>query len=153
MQKIINKKGLSGIVISVLLILLSIAALAIVFLYLTNFLNKEANLSPGVSCLQMQSSSPLEISSACFSSSNNEVQVSLKRSIQDLDINQIDFVLSSDNDSSSWCCGIPDCQECQVLEKGKSKTYFFDLSDLRNPIRAEISVSSCGLDSVEISQC
>lgn len=154
--KIENKKALSSVVITVLLILIGIAAIAIISTFLISYLNDSSTqLSPQISCLDMQSQTILKINSACLNSENNEIEISLTRSISDIKIENINFILSSERESSSWLCSESsnkqECGDCIVLNEGETKTYFFSLNANENPTSAIISIDSCKLNSREIT--
>ncbi len=148
-----NKKALSGIVVTLLIILLAIVSISILSINVNKFIKSSVNLSPRISCLEMQSSNAIKIESSCLNSETNEIELTLKRSVSDFEISRLDFTLSSNTESSSWCCGSPDCPYCSVLKDGESKKYLFFLDEEESPNSAIVSIDACELDKKIISQC
>ena len=145
-----NKKALSGIVVTLLIILLAIASISILSINVSKFIKSSVNLSPRISCLEMQSYSSIKIEKSCLNSETNAIELTLKRSVSDFEITQLDFTLSPDSESSSWCCGSPDCPYCSVLKEGETEKYLFFLEE-EAPSSAIVSIDACELDKKIIS--
>tara|TARA_Y100000034_G_C6527429_1_gene227198 strand:- start:50 stop:490 length:441 start_codon:yes stop_codon:yes gene_type:complete len=146
MQKL-SKKAVSGIVATVVIMLIGIAAVAIVAVSIKSVVNEDVLLSPA-KCLEMQTSPPLEITSACLNSETGRVELNVKRSRKELEISQIDFRIAED----TWSCG-PTCGNCNIPIPGNSQNYFFEPSILEQADSLEISVSSCLLGKKDIKPC
>ncbi|MAG27998.1 hypothetical protein CMI47_20930 [Candidatus Pacearchaeota archaeon] len=138
-----NKKALSNIVAVSLIILLSIAAISLLSVYVFDIIKSPA-LSPEYSCLNLQLEPPIQIQKACYSSETSEIQLTLKRSSDDLTIDALDFIL----DNEAWCCGV-DCPNCEILSQDTTKTYYFpETSD-----SISLTFQNCLLDEQEIQAC
>ena len=147
-----NKKAISGVVTSVLLILIAITAISLISIYLMKTVNSP-KLSSQVSCLDMQTSSVLKIKSVCFNSSSRQIQISLQRIADIPDINQFNIVLSSNNKSGTWCCGTTCEHSCLVLDKGAQKTYYLNNTENATYNTAQIAISSCEIDKRALTSC
>jgi len=149
-----NKKGISGVLVSILLVLLGIAAIAIISVNINTLIKSEsAQISPTINCLDFQSSSIIKITNTCFNEESSEIEITLKRSFSDAEITQIDFILSSNSSSASFCCGLPDCDQCQVLGQGEQRVYFFPTLPSESFSNSIVSIGSCQLDTKTISKC
>ena len=147
-----NKKGISGVVATVLLILLSMAAVGIIWAVISQFA-KSPQLSPEVSCVNFQYGTTAYIERACYDSTKNEVEITIKRGIaSEFDIQSLGFVIYSDKDSASWRCD-KNCLDCKIADLGNRKTYYFDVSGLGKPGSAALMANSCNAGSVAIENC
>ena len=152
-QMKINKKALSQIVAGILIMLLAIAAIFVLWHYVSVLIKKPA-LSPQISCLELQSSKELAIKSACLNETTNELEVDLSRSsLKNNDISSIEFILTNGESSESWVC-TNSCGNCLVLEKGQVKTYFLttEITNIANS-KLKISSSNCLLDEKVVLEC
>jgi hypothetical protein len=146
----LNKKALSNIVISILLVLLAIIAVSFVALTLNKLI--KPNLSPELSCLDLQIGQSIIIQKACYNSTTSDVEVTLRRSI-DTEIDSLDFTINMQGESSSWSCS-SFCSDCSILGKGEIKTYYFHVENFNNNEENTIKVltGSCLLDSRNIKK-
>jgi hypothetical protein len=152
----INKKALSSVVVATLLIVIGIAAITIVAVNINTFLKSSSTqLSPTINCIDLQSKSTIQITSACLNEDTSEIELTIKRSLSNSEISQLDFLLSSDisSQTASYCCGLPDCESCALLKEGEQKTYFFPTSPSESFSKSVVSIGSCELDKKTISVC
>ena len=146
-----NKRGVSGVVTTVMLILLGMAAVSIAGVYIMQVVKSPA-LSPELSCFDMQVNQDFQVNGACYNVSDGELMVIVQRSFEDLGISSFDFVFGGDGDSTSWRCG-GTCGFCKVLDSGEMRKYYFDFSDLDKPKEVEIRIDSCGLAKTKVTTC
>jgi len=144
----INKRALSNIVTTLLIIILSLAIVATLWLMINSFANKP-NLSPKVSCIDLQSKNELKIEKSCFNKDTNELEITIKRTFSGNEIDNVQFSL----DSEVWQC-TDSCGNCIIPSSGEAKTYFFD-SNNANPENSNIKIyiSSCLLDEKPVESC
>ncbi len=135
-----NKKSMSNIIVSVLLILLAIAAVIIVWQVVKTQINK-AQLSPDL-CLN----SEIKIQSSCFNSGTNEVEIKLSR-IPEKQISELDFALNYADKSEVYCCGT-DCPNCLILASG-TKTYYLTAA---KPDSLTLKYGNC-LENKNVEDC
>lgn len=145
-----NKKALSSVIATTLIILVSIIAVTIISTYVIKSV-KSVQLSPESSCLDLKINQALKIESACYNSVNNEIKTTIKRNINTEQISSIDFTHVIENKKERWQVG-GSCANCKLPEQGESKLYnlapsTFEAGELI------ISVSSCELDRKEIKPC
>jgi hypothetical protein len=139
MKEIINKKALSSVVTTVLIVLLAIAAVGIISGIAIRTINK-ASLSPEYNCIDAITNKPITIEKACIRGNETEITIILNK-----DINSIKFVTSLGAERKSWSCGGSQCG-CTLPEKFKTKTYYFPLKADKITLFAE----QCESDTKDI---
>jgi|TARA_Y100000310_G_C20584972_1_gene764914 hypothetical protein len=117
-QKHLNKKGLSNLIASVLIILLSITAIATLSTQIFSLVNSPT-LSPETSCPILLSKQPIQVIKTCYNTETSETEITLTRNNQNIKISQLSFLL----DEESFSCG-ESCGTCQILQTGTEKYYF-----------------------------
>lgn len=140
-----NKKAVSNIVSSIIIILLAITSISLIYLSINNFI--KPSLSPATSCIEMQIQQPISINSACFYKDSNQTQITITAKQSNLDYNSIQFIFSNPS-SQTYTCG-PQCGNCQLLEKGTSKIYYFNTQQKNIAVK----INNCLLDQKEITEC
>jgi hypothetical protein len=93
-----NKKALSTVVATVLLILLTVVAITVVWVFVNNFIKKQTDAS----CQQVQTNPGLVALNeyyTCFNSTSNEVQVSIN--IGDVEIEELLISILADGATQS----------------------------------------------------
>ena len=161
MIRIKNKKGISEVISSVLIIVLTISSTLFVFGAMNNLLDNPA-LSPEYSCPNLKFKAPIEITSACYNSRSEEVEISLYRKKTDLEINKMNFIVSSSSKSNSEiyscsqyaqnsCSGM----ECKVPTEESSEKYYlvFNSTDINGEKEISVSVNNCIIDVKSLSEC
>ncbi|MEK6856316.1 MAG: hypothetical protein AABX66_04125 [Nanoarchaeota archaeon] len=107
----INKKGISNVVATVLIILVSVIAISAVYVSLKPALT--ASLSPAISCLDLKLNSLLEVQSACFNNNTKKIEISIGSMTNLNGVNSIDFGLDENGYTVyNWICG-GSCSSCQ----------------------------------------
>lgn len=148
----LDKRGISGTAASVMLIFLALAMVGIFALGINRFVSSP-NLSPGFSCLDLQLQKHLYLEIACYDSANSEIRAVVKRGLGDFNINSLNFVITfNDSSSESWRCN-NGCENCAVLDIGKRKTYYFDVSNLGAPEEISLIADGCNTGRVKINRC
>lgn len=146
-----NKNGMSAVVVNLLLLAMSITAVSLLGFYI-NDLVRGADLSPGLSCLELQLDSSIRLQGACFNKETEDIELKVARFGDDYNLKNIDFVFNSisGRDSRSVRCG-NGCQSCSVLGGGTSRTYYFDSSG--DESRVVMRIFGCAIDEKEIWVC
>ena len=146
------RKGLSGVVVSMLLISLSLAAVGLLGIYINKAVD-EAELSPSFSCLEMQLNPTIRFQKACYNNNTGDFELSVFRGGDGLNLKNIYFILNfEDGGSRKLCCG-DGCDSCDVLEDGKSKDYYFSGLGLETKGNSILQVLNCGVSEIEIEEC
>tara|TARA_Y100000310_G_C20639960_1_gene793340 strand:- start:133 stop:582 length:450 start_codon:yes stop_codon:yes gene_type:complete len=135
----LNKKAVSSIISVTLIIVLSVAAVSLLFSY-TNKLSKSSlsTLSPTIDCIKLKTTS-----SACYNLQNQELEVTVSPGI-DESINYLQFSLSSGQGSSSYGCGSSNdfsCSSSCIPPEDKKTKYFIPASETPNEL--QIQYESC----------
>ncbi len=147
-----NRKGIGNIIAIMVLTLLTIVATYSMYLYVHKILtDSEAQLAPQFNCLQMQTSLPAELISACYDSQKKEIQVRLKKRLSNYDVPQIDFISYSESGKTEkWSCGLS-CSECVLPSIENTKTLYFLPEE--TPNKLDIFYGECKIDSITVSNC
>jgi hypothetical protein len=144
----IKTKGVSNVLATLLITLLSILAVSLLAVAVNNVVY-QARFSPKFTCAEVEIASPIQIQKACYNVAEKELEITLKRSIDNLDMDIIDFSLSG-IESSDWCCG-SNCNKCNIPEQAETKTYYFPVE--QKPDFISISSYSCPIVGSEIENC
>jgi len=145
-----NKKALSDLVAIVSIISVSILAISILSYYIINSSNSLL-LSPEKSCLDLKLSDTLKIESVCYNLDKSETQTIIKRSLKSPEIEDIDFIISSDTNTEHWKAG-RGCENCKLPKEGESKIYSLDSVDSREKT-LYLLIDNCEMDKKVISVC
>lgn len=147
-----EKKAISDVIATVLLISLSVAAIGVLSAWIIPLVKESANLSPTISCIDLKSSPPIKIKDACFNEETKEIEVTLQRIAKDITLSSLSFRIDSNSESFSFRCGDGSkCSSCRVLESGKVRTYFFSFSDFVSDVEFSWAIDDCQMNSIEIS--
>lgn len=141
-----NKRALSTIVASLLVILLSITAVLAIWITIKGLTNNVA-LSPEINCFDVKIQPPIKINSACYNPEKKQIELELKRNLEELNMNSIS-ILSDSN--SEWQCSST-CGNCLILTPGETKTYF--LNDETKPNEIIFKIENCIIEIKEIKNC
>lgn len=142
-----NKRGISNLVIILVVIVLAIVALGIISAVVFKMINK-TEFSPGVDCLVLQTSQSIRIENACVE--DNFLKVRVNRNGEGLNVNRIFFIVRGENEESKWCCG-EDCGSCSLVEGNKN--YEIDISGIGEANRIILESKGCIFDESEIGIC
>lgn len=149
-----NKKG-NAIVYNVLIVLISVAFVAILGVLVLDIV-KKTSLSPEFSCYDMKLKDHLTISKACYNISTNNLEISIRRDNAEVDFDSLDFSLLINGAVSNWKCG-ESCSTCEVLNEGQFKKYLIDISDFNFSISGTNIVSlnyyGCEMSNKQIIGC
>ncbi|MAG07681.1 hypothetical protein CMI46_02600 [Candidatus Pacearchaeota archaeon] len=141
--KIKNKKAISNIVASVLMILLIVAAIATLSTSVLNLVKSPA-LSPENSCPVLLSKKPIQIQSACYNSVLEETEIIIKRNNDKTTINNLIFSLDNEAYTCSNSCG-----SCQIPTTIGTQKYFFS----ENAEEVTLNVNGCLIEKKEVGVC
>lgn len=149
----LNKKAISEVVTSVLLIVLAIAGVSILSVYVFNISSNAPSLSPQISCIEMQKTSALKLTSACFNKETNEIEAIFFLSSEASSVSKADFILSTGTEDVSLSCGKNVCSTCTLPSPGTSARYFFSPANADKINKVSISTNGCFMNSVAIKSC
>lgn len=146
------KRGVSQIITSALLIVISLASVLIISSFLFTYA-ESPSLSPAISCIEMQNLNALRINSACFNKETNEIEVILFRSSEAQELASVEFVLSRGEESQVYRCGEEVCSECILPVPGSSERYFFSPDSPEDVKTISISSASCNFNTLNLRAC
>jgi|SRR3989344_1666449 len=148
-QLIKNKRGVSEIVTTSLLIMIGVALVSAIFVYTMSYAKKPINLSPE-NCINFQSSPPITIESACYNGLTKKAEVKLRRGIDNLDISSLQLAVSSSSNSRVLQCS--KCNTCKVLASGEQKMYYVNSEN--KPESLKLIINECEAGSVKrVEKC
>ena len=131
-MKLNNKRGVSGVITAVLLILLVIAAIGILWVVVQNFITQGADTIPGASdCLTNQ----LSIESAVYGTAGTNLTVRVKRIGGDADISSLSFFIDGAVPTTPLSGSTP--------TTGETQTFFTD-DAASQPAKVEVSAVIAG---------
>jgi hypothetical protein len=135
-----NKKALSQVVTTVIIIFFVLVLIGVVFATVQNLIErKQVQLSASIDCIDTISNPEIEIEKACYNLKTKETEITLSRKYLDKEITSLTFIINPDSDTSIWSCS-KECGNCQILE-GKKKTYYFNTKD--KPEEVKIIIQDC----------
>jgi len=151
MQKM-NKKAVSNIIATVSILLLALVLIYLVSLTVSKIVSAP-QLAPQLSCLEMQTSFPIEIQKSCYNTQTKEIEVTVKRKLA-TNLTTFDFVLTTPAESSAWCVGLSCCETCELLSEGEVKTYFIpEELDANETNKVGIMINDCLIQTKNINSC
>ncbi len=135
----LNKKGLADIVAVSLLIMLSVAAVALVFGIVNNL---TVGLAPAFECTQNQLNG-MRIESACVNEVEDVVEVVVHRPPRADGAQTLSFTVNSGTDEVNYACGGEVCGSCYVIEELMTNTYYLPITSLDG----SVTLVSMGVDT------
>lgn len=144
----INKKGLSSVISTLVIILVAICAISIIALYLNSTITKPF-LSPENNCLNSKLNPSLSIKDICYNDKTKDLEIKINRNLNDKSISQIIFTINSNSGTKNWQCS-NSCGDCDILDKGSTKTYYLALDSLENQTSISLGENSCLLETKNI---
>ena len=145
-----NIKGLSSIVTTMLLVLLTVVATGTLYSLIKTTVSDPLS-SPQFNCLNLQLNPPVTIQYACINSKTNDIEVKLKRE-SDLEINSLSFLLISDKGETPFSCG-KSCSQCIILDSLDTKTYLLNPQNSLSQNSIKLYTYSCLIGEKTISNC
>ena len=140
-----NKKALSNIIASLILILLSIVAVSMLWTTFNNFATR-IQMSPEINCFDIKIQPPIKINSACYNEERKQLEVELKRNLEELQINSLELI----TETEEWKCSSA-CGNCIILNTGETKTYFLD--EETKPKEIILKINECIIETKSIGNC
>lgn len=116
-----NKKALSPIVATVILLVLSIVAVSIVYVKVIQPATKKISMSP-LECIDMQTKKLITIKDVCYNEANKEVELTIQKMVKDK--TDLDFITKFKDTETEFTCN---CDYCEVQDNGIKK-FFIDIS-------------------------
>ena len=146
-----NKKGLSSVVATLIILLLALIALTITYATASNILYS-IKYSPSLTCSDIKIENPIEIVSSCYNEIDGKIEIQLRRSFSSIEINELRFTLSSSLNSLDYSCGGFSCG-CIILNQGEIRKYEFIPDSPQSYNQVIIKADDCILKEKEISVC
>ncbi len=147
----INKRGVTNIIVAGFLILVSVASISILWAIVSK-LTDEAQLSPAFSCAEWQIEAPMNIDGACYRSSTNDLEITVSRNKDILDIYTLGLVVQLDDRKIQAECG-ESCGFCTILPPKSTKTYYIAIDSEELAQSALLSVNGCEFGQKSIAVC
>ena len=147
-----DRRGLSNIAVVVLLVVLSLTAAGLLWVYIGSFVN-EAGLGPAFSCLEMQFNPTIRLQKACYNPKSGDIELRVLRMEDNLNLQNLYFTINPpEAKSKKLACG-EDCLGCDILEEGRSINYYVDgnIGDVGGNII--LRIFGCDVDEREIVAC
>ena len=148
-----NKKAVSEIITSVLIIVMAIAAVSIVSVYVFSLTSNAPALAPQINCIEMQKNRALIVTLACFDEDTNEIEVMLFRASQVNKLGQVEFVLSDGVNEKVQKCGELICGSCSLPEPGRTERYFLSSDNPEKITKVSVSSEGCFMNAVSVRKC
>ena len=148
-SKIGNKKAVSEVIATLLLVLLAITAVSVLGFFIKAQLNKQVvSMSPQLECIEMQANQMIKIENACYNETKKEVKLTLKRAIDNFNIQELDFFAVSEGNKERFRCSR--CGNCRILKAGEIKNYYFDVEKAE---KISITANKCEIEEKKIGEC
>lgn len=156
MRGIRRKKGISEVIVTVLLILLSVAAVSILAIFLLPFVRN--NLEKSGSCVDVLNKITISQDSSCYFATNTTIRVQFH------DINVSGFYIVLENESSSKNYQLRSGETYQFLLSGNpvkmpdpnggERGYLFNVSAREASVGAITKTGLCDVsDSIQLNPC
>jgi hypothetical protein len=148
-----DRRGLSNLMASILLVLFSLVAVGMLGLYINKVVG-EAEFSPAFSCLDMKLDPTITLERACYNKETGDLELRVRRLGDSLYLSNLYFILNSggSGESQTLCCG-EGCESCDVLGSGESRNYYFAGSGVKESEKVVLSVLDCSIDEMELVAC
>ena len=146
----LNKKGLSDIISTVLIILLILVSVSLISMSVFKLVKNPA-LSPGESCPIIQFNKVVKIYKVCLNQETKDIEITLERNLdENYLIEELAFVVDKNEKTNKYKCG-DQCGECKILNPGNIKTYYITTQE--NPDKLSLILNNCVLETKEINNC
>jgi len=146
MKLITTKKAYSGIIVTVLLILIVLAFISLLFLYLKETIKP---LESPINCIGYKLEDLLEINSLCLNKETGELEIEIERGINS-NIKSFSLIIYNATEKAEYSCNA-DCPACDLLNKGETKRYF--LKTINSPQFVEVFADNCFIEKRIIIFC
>lgn len=144
-----HKRGISGVVTSIALILVSLVAGSLLSYFVFNL--GTTSLSPAISCTEAQITGSLQIRSACYDAISRQTQVQIYQNPESSGISDAVIQLVAGESSEQWTCGTLSCTSCSLPNKGETNTLMLPSDTI--PQMVALKVGECVLDSRQPVLC
>lgn len=143
----INKKAMSNIVTVVILILVSLTALAIIGVLINNLIQKNLQMSPEILCLNENTKPQIILKSACYDSVNKDIIINIIRNSEKPKVTLLEFLLNFEKESQKFSC---QCANCKILKIGEKNYY---ITSETKPKTVTLLANKCLIGLKEITDC
>lgn len=154
MQTIIknfSKKGVAERALTTILLIIMVLVFVALTYAFYNRLAGTPNLAPKFSCAEMLINPVIEVKRVCFNKEENLVEVKIKNNLEQEITEEINFIISGEADTESWCC-CKGCKTCFLPKANEQKTYFLKQDNIQNK-NIKILISNCLIYSGIIDDC
>jgi len=141
----INRKGISNIVGTVILVMLSLTAVTMVW-QMTLTLIDPVQFAPALNCLEAQGK--IDLKNACFN--GEDIEITIEKSLTEIEMINLEFIIG--DDERTYSCG-NSCGSCEILNEGEVKKYLFGPYSSIPTGEVLVHVDGCELDRVDIVTC
>ena len=142
-----NIKALSEVIGIVLMVVITISLVAIASITIKSLI-KQASLSPEISCIDLQIKNVLSIKKACYNEATKDVELLLKKSSAETEINDLKFIIAK-GESKTFSCS--NCNNCIPPKSEEIKTYYFQFEE--TPEEIAVIVNNCFIEEKNIEKC
>ncbi len=150
-----NKKAFGDSVVTIFLVLISITAVMTTIAIIIGTATQSANIqeSPEYNCIQLSLDPPVKINGACLNG-ENEIEVKLLRDATSKFeiVDSLIFSFYSNKLESVFQC-TDSCENCEILNSGTTKDYFFSQNNPENLGVVKLSIRECEINEKEITVC
>jgi deoxycytidylate deaminase len=148
----LNKKASSESLITVVLIIIALASISLASFSVMNlFDSSKIQLSSQYNCFDLQTelSSTLKIARSCIDT-DGKIKALIQRNSNDLNVQSISFTLEDE----TWACSIESCSNCEILQAGTSRVYYFTPSNQDSIDKSlKVYIGNCLIDEMKITRC
>jgi hypothetical protein len=145
-----NNKGISSVIATIVIIGISISAIAIVFPLIQQAI-RGPMMSPTVTCSDFRTFTPLKMNEVCYTG-KNEVRIKLARTLADIEIPSLRFSMSNNGKIRNWECA-QTCGNCAVLQGGETKFYYLDAREPMQSASVSLFAGECPIEIKEVTPC
>lgn len=148
----LNKKAMAESITTFILIILAVVATGFAgWSVMKLFTIGDIQSSPTFTCLEAQSliTPPVIIKQACLNN-EDELEISVKRGNEDYYIDSLAFIIGEE----TWRCSSKSCgTDCDVLPKGKTRTYYITPEKNLEGKTIELYAGTCKMNDRKITPC
>jgi hypothetical protein len=153
-DRIKNKKATSSTISSIILIILVISTVSFIGYTLLKTIPTDTVLQTSPTrCVELQTHNLLKIENACYNTESHEIEITIQRQIlAEEKIEALLFKIHSASEESSWQCS-SECSNCEILEPGTVKKYYFANDETQIPETIELYSDGCKIAEQKIEAC
>jgi len=146
----LNRKGMSEVVVTVVLLLITLSSIALAGYSVLNLIKKQnLQTSPKYNCLDITTkfTPPIQIVKTCINQ-NNEIEALIRRSTEEITITTLSFKIGEE----IWTCSDV-CNNCEIPLPGSSKKYYLAPEKNTEGKTLEVYIEKCLIDKIKVLSC